>query len=150
MGGAGPTPNSLEVIAIIAGAVIIFCGYSCIRAMRETIRAALVLVGLFFLVYLAVLESGANREQAIIGGVVVAGVASLAASKRSRYIPANVKRKVIARDLKGKKYNPKKHHIDHIWPFALGGGNTVDNLRVISKEENQRKGAKTPSFWDWF
>ena len=68
--------------------------------------------------------------------------------KRSRYVSRATKRAVIARDLKGEKYNPKKHHIDHVWPFARGGSHTADNLRVIEKQENLRKGAKRPKMGD--
>jgi hypothetical protein len=62
--------------------------------------------------------------------------------RRSRYIPASVKRKVIARDLKGETYDASKHHLDHRWPFSKGGSNTTDNLRVIPKSENLKKGAR--------
>ena len=70
--------------------------------------------------------------------------------KRSRHIPASVKRAVIARDLKGKKYDSRKHHIDHKWAFARGGSHTTDNLRVIGKKENLKKGARRPGLWDMF
>jgi 5-methylcytosine-specific restriction endonuclease McrA len=42
----------------------------------------------------------------------------------------------------------RKHHIDHIWPHSAGGSNTVDNLRVIPKKKNLRKGAKKPKLKD--
>jgi hypothetical protein len=69
-------------------------------------------------------------------------------TKRSRYVPASTKRAVIARDLKGEKYDPTKHHIDHVWPFARGGSHTADNLRVIEKRKNLQKGAKRPGIRD--
>ncbi len=64
--------------------------------------------------------------------------------RRSRHYPKSVKRAVIARDLKDEKYDPTKHHIDHVWPFARGGSHTTDNLRVIEKKKNLKKGAKRP------
>jgi hypothetical protein len=70
--------------------------------------------------------------------------------KRSRYIPAEVRREIIARELKGEEYDSSKHHIDYKWAFSRGGGHTRDNLRVIEKEKNLRKGAKKPSVWDMF
>jgi 5-methylcytosine-specific restriction endonuclease McrA len=72
--------------------------------------------------------------------------------KRSRRIPKGTRRAVIERDVlsKGEKYNPKKVHIDHNVPFSKGGSHTLDNLRVIPKEENLRKGAKNPGFFDIF
>jgi predicted membrane channel-forming protein YqfA (hemolysin III family) len=64
---------------------------------------------------------------------------------RSRHIPSSVKRKVIERHLRRKAdYDPKEHHIDHIWPHSRGGSNSADNLRVIPRVENLRKGAKIP------
>jgi len=64
--------------------------------------------------------------------------------KRSRYIPKRVRRAVVERDLKSEKFDPQRHHIDHVWPFARGGSHTVDNLRVVDKTKNLRKGAKPP------
>jgi hypothetical protein len=69
---------------------------------------------------------------------------------RSRYIPANVKRAVIARDLKGNPFDRNQHQFDHIWPFVLGGSNTVDNLRIIHRTDNQRKGRRPPTWREMF
>jgi len=68
--------------------------------------------------------------------------------RRSRYIPKHVKRAVIARDMIDEEYDPAKHHIDHVWPFARGGSHTTDNLRVIEKRKNLKKGAKRPKMRD--
>ena len=68
--------------------------------------------------------------------------------KRSRYISRSTKRSVIERDLKGQMFDSQKHHIDHIWPFARGGSHTTDNLRVISKKKNLKKGARRPGLRD--
>ena len=65
-------------------------------------------------------------------------------TRRTRHIPKSVKRAVIARDLRDEKYNPAKHHLDHVWPFSKGGSHTTDNLRVIEKKKNLAKGAKRP------
>ena len=83
-------------------------------------------------------------------GVVAA--AFVKAKNRSRHIPARVKREVIARDFKGREheYDSRKHHIDHKWAFARGGGHTSDNLRVMDKKKNLRKGAKRPGLFDMF
>jgi 5-methylcytosine-specific restriction endonuclease McrA len=68
--------------------------------------------------------------------------------KRSRYVSKSTRRAVIARDLKGERYDPTKHHVDHVWPFARGGSHTADNLRVIEKKKNLQKGAKRPKLRD--
>jgi hypothetical protein len=86
---------------------------------------------------------------------IIAGVAGLLAyvsrPKRSRYIPASVKRRKIADyELRtGKKYNPRKHDLDHDVPFSQGGSSTFDNLTVRDKRANRSKGARSP-WWDLF
>ena len=83
-------------------------------------------------------------------GLVIAGFVALIAfgrwqgKRRSRVIPKAIRQAVIERDLKGERFDPKKHHIDHVWPFSRGGSHTTDNLRVIEKIRNLRKGAKRP------
>ena len=66
--------------------------------------------------------------------------------RRSRYIPKATKRAVIKRYVEetGEEYDPQRRHIDHGWPHSRGGSNTEDNLRVIEKGMNLKKGAKRP------
>lgn len=65
---------------------------------------------------------------------------------RNRIIPAHVKRAVIERDLKGERFDSTIHHIDHIVPYSRDGDHSVANLRVISKTENLRRGARMPKW----
>jgi 5-methylcytosine-specific restriction endonuclease McrA len=37
------------------------------------------------------------------------------------------------------------HEVDHIWPISRGGWHHPSNMRVITKEENRRKGSKLPT-----
>jgi len=68
--------------------------------------------------------------------------------RRSRYISRRERRKVIARfERSGKRYDPKKHEIDHVVPHSRGGTNTADNLKVIDRDRNREKSAKSP-WWD--
>jgi hypothetical protein len=71
--------------------------------------------------------------------------------KRKRTIPKHIRDAVIARDLKGKPFDPAIHHIDHVWPYILGGSHTIDNLRVYDRKKNLQKGSKRPRMRDmWF
>lgn len=84
--------------------------------------------------------------------LVAAAIVMAVAPRRSRHIPVAVKRRVVDRYEKrtGQRYDPKVHDIDHIWPFARGGSHKADNLRVISRSKNRRKGNRKPSLLDWF
>jgi hypothetical protein len=93
---------------------------------------------------LAMMRMPTSLIQPIAALVALAFFGWLHNRKRSRYIPKSIKRSVIARDLKDEEYDPEKHHIDHVWPFSKGGSHTTDNLRVIAKKKNLRKGAKRP------
>jgi len=68
--------------------------------------------------------------------------------RRGRAIPKYIRDAVIARDLGGKPFDPSKHHIDHIWPFILGGSHSLENLRVYDKTKNLQKGSKRPRMRD--
>lgn len=37
------------------------------------------------------------------------------------------------------------HEVDHIWPISRGGWHHPSNMRVITKEENRKKGSKLPT-----
>lgn len=68
--------------------------------------------------------------------------------RRTRAIPARVKRAVMLRDLKDRPFDPQVHHIDHILPFSKWGDNSESNLRVVPKEYNLRRGARMPGLLD--
>jgi hypothetical protein len=68
--------------------------------------------------------------------------------RRSRYIPKTERRKAIARfERSGQRYDPKKHEIDHVVPYSRGGVSKADNLRVIARDRNRAKAARSP-WWD--
>jgi len=65
--------------------------------------------------------------------------------KQSRYIPAAVQREVKARDgdqctfcsPDGQRCSEKyRLEIDHIRPYALGGTNEAENLRLVCRAHN--------------
>lgn len=85
----------------------------------------------------------------LIAGIFAGMIVVARAPRRSRHIPAQVRRRVIAQFEKktGTKFDPAVHEIDHIVPFAKGGGHTFDNLRVLTKGDNRQKSDKSP-WWD--
>jgi hypothetical protein len=70
--------------------------------------------------------------------------------QRTRRIPTKVRRYVISRDLKGERFNPKLHDVDHIVPYSRGGDHSPENLRVVLRSINRSRGAKMPGFRDLF
>jgi hypothetical protein len=70
--------------------------------------------------------------------------------RHSRYIPRRDRRRAIAEfERTGKRYDSKKHEIDHVVPYSRGGGSTIDNLKVIAKAKNRSK-SNRPPWWDVF
>lgn len=141
----------IEVVILIG--FVVFYVVLPLWAMRQGIVHALSrgsVALLACLILRAILAShGFNLQQAGLAGLLVGAAAYLLFPSRSRHIPTTVRRRVVARDLKGRKFDSRKHHIDHRWPFARGGSHTTDNLRVLSKGENLRKGKKRPRLKDW-
>lgn len=60
-----------------------------------------------------------------------------------RHIPADVRREVMERDGRACLVcgATEDLSLDHIHPYSLGGLDTVDNLRVLCRPCNSRKGA---------
>ncbi|WPU63707.1 HNH endonuclease [Peredibacter starrii] len=69
---------------------------------------------------------------------------SLSPAKVGRAIPASIKRAVYARDKKctncGTTYNL---NYDHILPYSMGGPSSVENLRLLCSQCNQRARIKS-------
>jgi hypothetical protein len=70
---------------------------------------------------------------------------------RSRWIPATTRRKVIEKWERetGNTFDAKIYELDHKIPFAKGGGHTLDNLRVVKRNVNRKKGQQEPGLGDW-
>jgi hypothetical protein len=148
---------SADWIVFIVGALVCLYWLRALRLAREGARLFLrnllkaVVVFCFCMVILIATQVQTNlvptQEQVIAGFVALVFFTKFQSRKRSRYISTSVKRVVIARDLK-EEYDSAKHHIDHVWPFSKGGSHTTDNLRVIEKKKNLKKGAKRPRMRD--
>ena len=66
------------------------------------------------------------------------------AKNRARRIPKSTKNFVLSRDNYTCQYCGANNdlHIDHIYPFSRGGGNTPDNLQVLCSACNLQKSDK--------
>ena len=145
-------------IIFIVGAVVCLYWLRALRLARDGARLFLRNLAraiIIFCVVMMVLTTvrlqthfQPSQEQVIAGFVAFIFFGRWQTKKRSRYITKSTRRAVIARDLKGEKFDPQRHHVDHVWPFARGGSNTIDNLRVIEKRKNLQKGAKRPRMRD--
>jgi len=96
-------------------------------------------------------KSGHSMLESILFGAllgIAAGFVLVRPPERSRRIPPYVRRAVVARALTGTSFDPEIHHIDHIVPFSRGGDNSIQNLRVVPKAYNLRRGAKMPGLLD--
>lgn len=95
----------------------------------------------------------ANTAAVLIIAVLIF-MAVLRKPKRSRYIPkksrdladAKFKQEFYANpENKGKRLPRRKHlEYDHYEPFADGGTHEPENIRLIAKRENRRKGRNNP------
>jgi hypothetical protein len=145
---------SADWIIFVLGAALCLYWLRALRLAREgarlfirnLLRAIIVFSVLMVFLTAARFQSHLlpSQEQVIAGFVALILFGKWQGRKRSRSIPKATRKAVIERDLKGEKFDSEKHHIDHVWPFSKGGSHTIDNLRVIEKKRNLRKGAKRP------
>ena len=150
-------PNA-DWIIFIVGAVVCLYWLRALRLARDgarifirnLLKAIILFCALMALLTAARLQTHLlpAQEQILGGFVALIAFGRWQGKRRSRYVSKSTRRAVIARDLKGEKFDPQKHHVDHVWPFARGGSHTTDNLRVIEKKKNLQKGAKRPRMRD--
>jgi hypothetical protein len=142
-------PNA-DWIIFIGGVILCLYWLRALRLAREGAKrflrylalAVLVFIGCRFILTAMHVQSKSVALISFVASVCV--FVRRRSVKRSRHIPNSVKRAVIARDLKNQDYDSRKYHVDHVWPFSRGGSHTPDNLRVIEKKKNLKKGAKRP------
>ncbi len=147
------TPN-LDWIILGVGFIFALYWFRALRLAREGARLFLLNITKAFFLFLGALflltslrvQLEPKQMQLASGAISFIFFVRWQNTKRSRYIPKATKRAVIKRYVEetGEEYDPERHHIDHRWPHSRGGSNTEDNLRVIEKGKNLKKGAKRP------
>lgn len=101
------------------------------------------------------LLQGASQPNAnlIFVIAIIVLILLLRGKKRSRNIPSKSKRLAWAKFVQeyysdpaneGKPLRKKDYEFDHHMPFSEGGGHDPENIRVITRKENRKKGAKIP------
>jgi hypothetical protein len=140
----------LSLGGVFGWVVLLKIVYAAREGIAWRIRTVLRGVAGFFVGVIVAQAFKLQGSEAVLTAWIVAGLAAATAKRRSRHIPSRVRRQVIERDLRGQKYDPKKHHIDHVWPYSRGGSHAADNLRVLEKAANLKKGANMPRITDLF
>lgn len=147
--------SGLIVVSLLLAAPFAFYWVQVARRKRQQVAFRLRRLAVAFTLYFGVigvlLKLGFPPLQAFAFGflsAVAGGLFFVPHPKRDRRIPTSVRRAVIARDLRGERFDPNIHHLDHIVPFSKGGDHSPENLRVLPRSRNLQKAARMPRLKD--
>ena len=147
--------SQLLAIALFIAAPFVYYWVQVARRKRQQIafkfRRVAVAMALYVGVIGVLLKLGFSLLEAVAFGflsAIAGGFLFVSPPRRDRRIPPAVRRAVIARDLKGERFDSRIHHIDHVVPFSKGGDHSPENLRVVSRSRNLQKGARMPRLRD--
>jgi hypothetical protein len=148
----------LIIWCIVLSPVILYVHY-CIeiaRRRRGDVKFRAKRIAIALVLYLGGIVLMRNLGYSIFHSIFVGFLMGVAGGfkfarppVRNRRIPKGIRQAVIARDLKGTPFNPAIHHIDHIVPYSKGGDHSLENLRVMLKHDNLRRGAQMPKLRDF-
>jgi|SRR5271156_441622 len=148
-----PTMSLGRSIPLIIGFIVITLVLASLNRRREAIihkfRRIFFAECTYCIVVFLMVHFGRTVIEALLVGILAGFIVNQKMPGRSRHIPSSVRRRKIAEyELRtGKKFNPRKHELDHEIAFSKGGSHTLENLRVLEKRKNRSKGAKSP-WWD--
>jgi len=151
------TPREFVLIATGFGvAIVAFYIIQVGKRMRQTIaykaRRVVVGIAIYFAAIYICREQGYQPTIGVLAGLVAGLIVTrmlVSPPRKTRYIKTSDKRQLIERDLVDEEYDPTRHHFDHIVSLKKGGDSSANNLRVITKEANLKKGAKMPRLKDF-
>jgi hypothetical protein len=149
--GDGP-PVALYFFAALVVGLVLLAIYRRREFVAAKLRSAFFALGGFALVILIARRYTTDGTKILLAALLAEVlIIFYTRPHRSRYIPRSEKRKAIERYERktGQRYNPRRHHIDHVVPHARGGSNKADNLRVLDSERNLAKSDRSP-WWDVF
>jgi hypothetical protein len=144
------TADQTNALYIIGGFVALAFVYRRREAFAYATQRVLIAVlcsgAAFFLLW----KGGLPPLPAYIAALVIGVLIRRAEPKRSRHISARAKRQAVARFEKetGETFNRRIHELDHKLPHSRGGGNSEENIQVLTKKQNRSKGAKR-AFLRW-
>lgn len=151
-----PNNNDVWIIAALVASVVAYYYLQVFRRSKKLVRFKVrrILVYLICLCLGIPILTGKGytvRDAALFSMFVGISAAFILirAPNNNRRIPSAIRRAVIARDLKGERFNAAVHDIDHIVPYSKGGDHSLENLRVIGRSQNRKRGAKMPKFRDF-
>jgi hypothetical protein len=132
------------VLYIVAGIIVLSFFWRRREAYIYLVRRVIIAMLCAAVTYILLWKGGLSPAGAYVGALVVGVLVRLAEPKRPRYISARAKRQAIAKFEKetGETFNRRIHEFDHMLPHSRGGGNTEDNIQVITRKKNRSKGAK--------
>jgi hypothetical protein len=151
------TPQSNQYIFIGVGfvlAIVVFYVFQVAKRMKALIAVKIKRTVLGFVILFIAANLLRDQGYSTNAATLLAMIPALLPlwliprPKRTRHVPAHVKRAVTARDGDG-AYDGRRDHMDHIVPLAKGGDTSIENLRLLPKEANLKKGAKMPRLWDF-
>src|ERR1022692_2261494 len=116
------------IVLLLFGVPFLFYQLQVARRKKHQIRFKLNRIGVYLVcAFIGTIVLTSHGYTVIESGLFSIAVGMVAAfvlvrpASRTRRIPTKVRRYVIARDLKGERFNPKLHDIDHIVPYSRGG-----------------------------
>ncbi len=146
-----PQENWLYAMITLFVVLALLALYRRRELLRLKLRQGFIMCSCAVLAFYAAKQFTADNVRAGLFALLVELIVGFwTRPRRSRYIPRSERRKVIARfERSGRRYDSRRHHIDHIIPYAKGGSNRADNLRVLDGEKNLAKSDRSP-WWDVF
>jgi len=137
--------DQLRVVYVIAAFVAFAFLYRRKEAIQHAVRQVATAFICAVIAFFALWKLGLQPLVAYIVALVIGVLIRRAQPRRPRYVSARTKRQAIANWEKetGQTFNRRIHELDHILAHSRGGGNSGDNIQVLTRKKNRSKGARS-------